>query len=205
LRVGEGYIDAVVQRSPVHSRLDDLDCRIIARLNCRVYRQGHLWQTEGSRVRILAGPHDLECRNHRVGHVDWDGSVAEVDIEESSGMALKPAGLYSDGPAADGPKGAVLRRRHAAARINPLHPIWICIVGALDEALSLDDSPVRVEVISSPAGICNDGVCVDRYGPDADDGCGQSPQWYPRCHFAYAEQPQSTGISTECPGIYHFT
>lgn len=161
MRVRERYIDAIVQRSPVHRRLNNLDRRIIARLNCRIYRQRHLWQTERSRVRIPARPHDLECRNHRVGHVDGDGAVAEIDIEEGSGVALKPAGLDGDGAAANGPERAILRGRHAAAWINPLHAVWICIVWALDEALSLDDGPVGVEVVSSPAGICNDGVCVD--------------------------------------------
>lgn len=99
----------------MNSRLDDLDRCLVARLDRRICRQGHLWQTECARVRVPAGTQHLESRQHVEGHVKGLLAEAHVDVEEGGGVPVEPAGLNGDGAASDWPFGAVLGGGHAAA------------------------------------------------------------------------------------------
>jgi hypothetical protein len=109
-----------IQRRAMKRRLHDLNRRIIPDIDRRVRREGHLWEAESARVRVLVGPDDLEYAGHGEGHVGGTaagtvGAEAEIDVEEGGGMALEPAGLYGDGAAFEGPQGAVGGCGHAAA------------------------------------------------------------------------------------------
>lgn len=96
-------------------RLNNLYGRIIPHLGREVGRQRHLREAPTPIVLQVAGPRDLEDRLHGEGVVQRDGSLAEVDIEESGGVAGEPAGLGADGAAGNGPEGAVGGDGHAAA------------------------------------------------------------------------------------------
>jgi hypothetical protein len=75
----------------VHRQLHELNCRVIARLDGRVNRQGDLWQAHGARLGVPGGAEDLEGRDHRVAHVGRPpfrselgavGAEAQVDVDE---------------------------------------------------------------------------------------------------------------------------
>lgn len=100
------------QRRAMHSKLNNLNGSIITRLNGRVGRERDLRQADGSRVGVLAGPQDLEGRNHGEAHVPGPvvgavGAEAHVDVEEGRGVALEPARLEGEGAARRGPVCAV--------------------------------------------------------------------------------------------------
>lgn len=96
----------------MHSKLNNLNSSIIARLNSRVGGQRDLRKADGARVRVLAGPEDLEGRHHGEAHVPGPivgpvGAEAHVDVEEGRGVALEPARLEGEGAACRGPVCAV--------------------------------------------------------------------------------------------------
>jgi hypothetical protein len=100
------------ERSTVHSKLYHLDGSLISGLDGRVGRERDLREADGARVRVLAGPQDLEGRNHGKTHVPRPavgpvGAEAHVDVKEGRGVALEPARLEGDGAACCGPVCAV--------------------------------------------------------------------------------------------------
>ena len=92
----------------------ELRC-VVADVERRVCRQRHLREAEGAWVGVRSWPDDLEGRHHDMGHVDRNGTIAHIDINEGTGMARKPARLDGDGAAFNRPESAVGAGRHAAA------------------------------------------------------------------------------------------
>ncbi len=164
-----------VQRRAVQGQLDELDRRVVARLDGGVGWERDLGQADGAWVGVLGGADDLEGRDHGVAHVGRPMEVvveirpfvaeAQVDEDEGRGVALEPARLESDGAAGRGPEGAVGCCGHAAAwwvsvggfgngragrergltRIHPLHAVGECFS--------------CLQVVASPPRICDDCVC----------------------------------------------
>lgn len=104
----------------MHGELNDLDGGVVPRLDGGVCGERHLGQADGARVGVLAGPEDLEGRDHGEAHVPGAivravGAEAHVDVEEGGGVALEPARLEGEGAARRGPVGAVCCRWVAAA------------------------------------------------------------------------------------------
>lgn len=96
----------------MHGKLNNLDGGVVAGRDGGVGRQGHLWQAHRARVGVLAGPQDLEGRDHGEAHVPGAivgtvGAEAHVNVEEGGGVALEPARLEGDGAACCGPVCAV--------------------------------------------------------------------------------------------------
>lgn len=120
-----------------------------------------------------------------MGHVQRFGSISQVDVKKGKRVPGKPAGLNRDGTASDGPLCSVCRRWHPATCatvsngtlsllakiltwIHPLHSVWkthgtIIVVNSkrtwYDVAIRIRS--VGVESVSSPSGICYDGVSGD--------------------------------------------
>lgn len=100
------------QRGSMLCNLHHLNRSIVPSLDAGICGKRHLRQTDCSRVRVRAGPDDLEGRDHGVAHVRRStvgaiGAVAEVDVHEGGLVALEPAGLDGDGTACCGPVGSV--------------------------------------------------------------------------------------------------
>lgn len=109
-----------VQRSPVLRKLNNLDRRLVPRLDARPLRQRHLREAHRPGVRAVRGPEQLELRHHGVGHVlravvGPVGAEAQVDVQQRLRVALEPAGLEGDRAARRGPVCPVFRRADAAA------------------------------------------------------------------------------------------
>jgi hypothetical protein len=98
-------------------RFDNLNRCIIAHLGRIILRQRHLRQTEASIILHIRWASDLENGQHGVRVVERFVTVTHVYVEEGERVAREPAGLETDGAAADGPFGAVLTHRHATACI----------------------------------------------------------------------------------------
>lgn len=98
----------------MYSEFDNLNCRLVTSLYCRVLWQRHLRETNRSWERIVGGTEDLEHGNHGKSHVRrtavWT-VIAEthVDVGKCCLVAAEPAGLESDGTACRGPVCAVCR------------------------------------------------------------------------------------------------
>src|SRR3569833_1879109 len=99
----------------VFGRLNNLDGSQIALLGSYAGGQRHLWEAHRSRIRVIAGPRDLEHWNHGERVVCWLRAESQVDVDERRLMALEPTGLKSHGTAVDGPVCPVLRHREATA------------------------------------------------------------------------------------------
>ena len=96
--------------------LDDLDGRIISRLDSHVGRQRDLRQTEAvARIGGVARADDLEDGQHGQRVVDGHVAEPEVDVDERMLVPGEPAGLHGDGAAGRGPFCAVAGDVHAAA------------------------------------------------------------------------------------------
>lgn len=160
--------------------LDDLDRRQIASLDGNVGRHRHLRQTEGTRVGIVARASDLKREDDGMAHILWNFTEAEIDVDKCGPMAREPARLNCKGAAVYGPFGAVGGGGHAAALkeglvrvdgtdgklltwIDPFHAVGVVegatrgIVGH-PEAVCFGNCAVGQEVVSSVAGVCDDGV-----------------------------------------------
>lgn len=153
----------------MNGQLDHLDRRVIASLDDRVGRQWNLRQTHCAGIGVFAGTEDLERRHNGQAHVQGTavrpiGSEAHVDVKKGCGVALEPSWLECERTACRRPICPVLCNAHTAACdrnvsqthsiegkrqlltwIHPLHAIGKCVVGD--------------QVVSSPSGICDDGVC----------------------------------------------
>lgn len=111
----------IVQSGTVDGGLDDLDSSVVADLEVGcVDGQGHLRETEGSRIEVSRWTGDLENGDHRVAHIEGVGAgpfslVSHVDVEEGGGVALEPTRLDRDRSSFQGPLGSVLRDSKASA------------------------------------------------------------------------------------------
>ena len=94
-------------------RLDYLDSSIITRADTNVGRQGHLRQTDSTRVRVVGRTDDLEGGDDRVAHVFRNLAESQVDVDQGSGMTWEPARLEGESTTADGPFGSVGRPGHS--------------------------------------------------------------------------------------------
>jgi hypothetical protein len=97
----------------VLSQLNNLNRRLIARLDSRACRKRHLRQAHSSRIRIVRRSQKHKRLEHDVRHV-WRttvgsvGAVSEVDLELGLQVAAEPAWLEGDGAAGGGPVCAVV-------------------------------------------------------------------------------------------------
>lgn len=92
--------------------LNYLDGSVVASLHADVGGQGHLRQTDCTRVGVVCRTSDLEGRDDGVAHVLWDCAETNVDVDQGSFVAWEPARLECDTAAVDGPLGAVVGARH---------------------------------------------------------------------------------------------
>ena len=87
--------------------LNDLDGGVVPYYCCVVCWKWDLWYADTAVVCEVVWTDDSEYRLHRQRIVAWYGAVTEIDVHESVRVALEPAGLNTDGAAANRPFGAV--------------------------------------------------------------------------------------------------
>lgn len=106
-------------------RQDELDRRIVANLWLEVARQGDAHQTEGSRIPLVGRPVQLERRHEHVAIVLRHATQTNVHVDERRRVSGKPRRLERQCTAAQRPLGAVVRNRHSATGVHPLHAVRV--------------------------------------------------------------------------------
>lgn len=94
--------------------LHHLNRSILPDYRGEVSRQRHLRQADRAVVQRVAGTGDAEHGLHDQGVVLRHRAFAQVDVDESAGVALEPARLDTHGAAGHGPFGAVVGQGHAS-------------------------------------------------------------------------------------------
>jgi hypothetical protein len=83
----------IVKRGTVLGGHDDLEGGIISNIDRDITWQRHLRKAEGTGIWFVRRTDDLERRKQGMAHVRWDRPQPDIEIDEGSFMALKPAGL----------------------------------------------------------------------------------------------------------------
>lgn len=101
-------------------QFNNLNSRLVSRLETNVGGQRNLRNTDCAWIGVVRRTNDLEGMNHRIGHVQWSaiwavGPEAEVHMNNSDGMASKPAWLEGNGATGRGPVCTIARGIDAAA------------------------------------------------------------------------------------------
>lgn len=92
----------------MYGEFNNLDCRCVSGLYCRVLWQRHLREADGSGKGVVGGTENLEHGNHGESHVRRTTvrtvvAEAHVDVGECCLVTAEPARLESDGTTCRGP------------------------------------------------------------------------------------------------------
>lgn len=98
--------------------LHHLNGRVLPYDRREVRWQRHLRHAERAVVQLVRRTGDAEHGLHDQGIVERRGTLAQVDVDERTGVSAEPARLDTHGAPGHGPLRTVVRHGHAAAFVS---------------------------------------------------------------------------------------